>query len=333
MRRDLVTTTRFPEVPSSAGHYESLYVKACHPTEPMAVWIRYTVHRRPHKPMSGSLWFTLFDAREERPWAVKATTYCPDVPSGHYIRIGKATFKPGALRGSAVTKEGLEASWNLEFECDEEPWRHLPRDVMYNARLPRTKLLSPYPDARFSGLLTAGERVLQLDGWRGMVGHNWGAQHAERWIWIHAAGFDELPDAWLDIALGRIKVGPFKTPWIANGVLSLGGVRHRLGGPGRILKTKVDEEPDRCKITVIGDELVIDAQVGAERKDFVGWVYADPDGSEHNTVNCSVADIDLTVGYPVGNAETVLTARGSATYELGMRETDHGMAIEPFPDG
>ena len=26
------------------------------------------------------------------------------------------------------------------------------------------------------------------------------------------------------------------------------------------------------------------------------------------------------------------TAPGSATYELGMREKDHGMTIQPFPD-
>ncbi len=58
-----------------------------------------------------------------------------------------------------------------------------------------------------------------------MVGHNWGAQHAERWIWLHGAGFAEDQDAWIDVALGRIKVGPLTTPWIANGALCLGGER------------------------------------------------------------------------------------------------------------
>ena len=66
--------------------------------------------------------------------------------------------------------------------------------------------------------------------------------------------------------------------------------------------------------------------------DFVGWVYADPDGSEHNTVNCSVADMRLTVSRP-GQAPVALDLEGGAAYELGMRETDHGIAIQPFPDG
>ena len=28
-----------------------------------------------------------------------------------------------------------------------------------------------------------------------------------------------------------------------------------------------------------------------------------------------------------------LTVKGGAAYELGMRERDHGMTIQPFPDG
>ena len=38
-----------------------------------------------------------------------------------------------------------------------------------------------------------------------MIGHNWGAQHAERWIWLHGERFEDRPDDWLDIALGRIR--------------------------------------------------------------------------------------------------------------------------------
>ena len=73
-------------------------------------------------------------------------------------------------------------------------------------------------------------------------------------------------------------------------------------------------------------------EVGAGRQRFVGWVYADPDGGEHHTVNCSIADMRLEVE----RAEAPpleLSVTGSAAYELGMREHDHGMEIQPFPDG
>ena len=72
--------------------------------------------------------------------------------------------------------------------------------------------------------------------------------------------------------------------------------------------------------------------MSAPRKDFVGWVYADPDGPEHNTVNCSISDMELTV-LSDGEAPQVLSVKAGAAYELGMRETDHGIPVQPFPDG
>ncbi len=321
------SVARFPELPLAAGHYESFYLKATHPIDPVSVWIRYTVHKRPGAAPRGSLWFTLFDSREDGPWATKATTDDVGVDPGEYIHVGRARFAPSSVIGSAG-----EASWDLSFDSPEPPFRHLPRDFMYRAPLPRTKLLSPYPDARFSGRVQAGGHTVELDGWRGMVGHNWGAQHAERWIWLQGAGFDGHDDAWIDAALGRIAIGPWTTPWVANGVLSLDGVRHRLGGLAATRRTEVSERPDGATFTLPGSEITVQGQVGADRKDFVGWIYADPDGSEHNAVNCSVANLVLTVSRPALPPLTLQLASG-AVYELGMRETDHGMAIQPFPDG
>ncbi len=73
-------------------------------------------------------------------------------------------------------------------------------------------------------------------------------------------------------------------------------------------------------------------EVSAAPKDFVGWVYADPDGPEHHTVNCSVADMRLHVERD-GRPTQELAVSGGAAYELGMREHDHGVPIQPYPDG
>ena len=310
--------------------YESWYLKASHPSEPLGVWIRYTTHQKPGEPEKGSLWFTLFGPD---PAAAKVTPGPEALSRGgdQFIRIGDSLFADGRVSGSA-----LEASWDLTFEHPEPELRHLPREWMYKAPVPRTKLVSPYPAARFSGSVRFGDRTVALDGWPGMVGHNWGAQHAQRWIWMHGSNFDEHgADTWLDMAIGRIKVGRWTTPWIANGVLSLAGERHRIGGIERARATRIAERPDGATFTLPGTDMTIKGEVGAPRERFVGWVYADPDGSEHNTVNCSIAQMGLTLHRTASPAESAieLTTAHGAAYELGMRERDHGVAIQPFPDG
>lgn len=311
--------------------YESWFLKASHPTEPLGVWIRYTTHQGPGKPERGSLWFTLFDAGAPHAAKVAPGPEALSRGDGAYIRIGDAEFADGRVYGSA-----LNATWDLTFEHPEPELRHLPREWMYKAPIPKTKLTSPFPAAVFSGTITFGDRTVSLDRWPGVVGHNWGVEHAERWVWLHGSSFDgREPDTWLDVAIGRIKVGRWTTPWVANGVLSLGGERHVIGGIERAWATKIAELPERCTFTLPGPDTTVRGEVSAPRERFVGWIYADPDGSEHNTVNCSIASMQLDVcrtASPAAAPVRLVTPHGAA-YELGMRETTHGIAIEPFPDG
>ncbi len=322
------TRARFTDVPADAGHYESFYLRAAHPSEPLGVWIRYTVHKRPNAEPNGSLWFTLFDAHADEPWATKVTEPGPRLPKGGFIEIAGATFGPEAVGGSAG-----EATWDLHYTGNEDPLLHLPRDWMYNAKVPRTKTLSPRPAALYSGTVKVGERAIELDRWPGMVGHNWGAEHAERWVWMHGIGFEGSgEDTWIDAAIGRVKLGPLTTPWMGNGAISIDGQRYRLGGIEKTRSIRVNERPTRCDFLLPGEGITVRGTVGSDAKNFVAWVYADPAGPEHNTANCSIADMELTVSRK-GEPDLVLAARAGASYELGMRETGHGIPVQPFPDG
>ena len=329
---------RFPRLDPRAGHYESFYLKATRPGGGRAVWIRHTVHKRPGAALSGSVWFTLFDAEAAGPVATKLTVGANEVsvPSGAYVEVGGAVLEPGAARGAAATPQ-LGVSWDLRFTDRAEAFRHLPYEFLYGARLPRTKLLSPHPDARFSGSVEVGGERLELDEWPGMVGHNWGAEHAERWIWMQAnelrgAGDPGGAGCYFDAALGRIKLGPLTSPWIGNAMLQIDGEQHRLGGLDRIRSTRISEHPTVCEFELPGKDVKVRGRVRSEPRNFVGWVYADPVGPEHNTVNCSICDLELTVERK-GGAPRRLECVGAAAYELGMRETDHGIALQPFPDG
>jgi hypothetical protein len=324
---------RFPKVTAKAGHYESFYVKACRPGGGQGIWIRHTVHKRPGAESKASIWFVLFDREAGGPRATKVTVPAAELsaPVGSWIRVGKAEIGPGRASG-AVSTEALDVSWELTFSGDAEPCKYLPADWLYEARLPRTKFVAPFPNASFDGRLELDGQELELKGWRGMIGHNWGSEHADRWVWLEGTGFEGEPDTYFDAGAARVKAGRWTTAWLPSGTLVLEGEAHRLGGLGKIRSASIDATPTACEFTLPGNDIVVRGRVSAPQKDFVGWIYADPAGPEHNTLNCSVSDLELTVERR-GAPARKLSLGGAAAYEFGMRETDHGIPIQPYSDG
>jgi len=353
----------FPGVPLRAGMYESFYLRAVAPDEPVGAWIRYTVRKRPGRAPRGSIWCTIFDASRGRPFMHKATSDQLHAPAGGWIAVGSAdeaapadANQSGGAGSSADAQENSRAGerapdgasltpgeawgacgaarWSLRFASPEPELRHFPRQWLYRTPVPRTKLTTPIPGARFDGTVEiAGREPIWLRGWPGMVGHNWGSEHAERWIWLHGIGFEEEPDAWLDVALGRVKVAGRMTPWVANGALALEGRRLRIGGPGT-RGLQVRETAEECRLQLAGESgLKIGAQVRSPAQSTAGWRYTDPDGGSHDVANCSIAALELTVISEGAGAQRLLRAAHGGAYELGMREHDHGVPIAPFSDG
>ena len=314
-----LTEPVFPTVLEARGHYESYYLRAVAPDRPRAVWIRYTVHKAPGAAPVGSLWCTLFEDDGTPPRTVKQTF--SSVQPQRWIQISDFTLGPGFAEGHAAAL-GHEGSWRLHFDEGDGPVHHLPRPWMYTARFPRTKTLSPVSDAQFSGYVEVDGHRVDVSGWRGMAGHNWGAEHAERWIWLHGLHFEDAPDAWVDLVAGRIRIGRMTLPWVANGVLHLDGQRHVLGGIGAARRTSVRETPQHATLRVPPVRLEVTSPLGQ----IATWPYSDPDGGSHHSAHCSVAALEVRLG------DRVLRTPHGACFELGMRETDHGLPVQPFPD-
>ena len=311
---------RFPHIGPDAPHYESYFIKAHAPDAPRAFWMRHTVHQRPGEPRTASIWLTLFDATADEPVrAGKQTTDRLEVPPGGYIDIAGSRVEPGRAVG-AIESPSLSTQWDFTIESSEPELRHLPIARMYEAKVPKTKSMTPHPAALFNGRLGDWE----LDGWLGVSSHNWGSEHAERWVYLHCGQFEGRGrDTWLELTIGRIKVGPLTLPWIANGALQVDGNRIRLGGPQKAPRTKVRETPTTLELA-IGD---LHLELEAPKEHYVAWRYADPEGPEHHSLHTSIADLR------VRHDGVELVSKQAATYELGMRETDHGLVVQPYDDG
>jgi hypothetical protein len=329
------TRAVFASARTRARLYESFFLRAVSPTEPVGVWIRYTVRKAAGREPTGSVWCTVFDARRGRPFMHKRSDARPRATAGDWLALGESAIGPGHAHGSCGA-----AHWSLRFSSPERELRHLSPAWLYRASLPRTKLTSPAPGASFDGVLELdGRAAIELRDWPGTVGHNWGSEHAARWIWLHGVAFADAPDAWLDVALGRLAVAGRMTPWTASGVLALDGKRHRLGGV-TARGTSVSESPAGCSLALAGaDGLTVRARADVPAQAAAGWRYSDPGGRragaperEHDVINCSVAALELTVTQP-GAAAAILRSEHGGVYELGVREHDHGVPIAPFADG
>jgi hypothetical protein len=324
----MATQAVFPRASLAAGMYESFYLRAVSPLRPLGIWIRYTIHKRPGAPAGGSIWFTLFDGGRA-PVQRKLTTPDVSVPEGGWIAVGEASFGASGAEGSCE-----DVRWSLRSRSAEPELRHLAPALLYRAPLPRTKLTSPAPLATFAGtVFIDGHEPIEIDGWHGMTGHNWGSEHAERWIWLHGVDFAGRPDAWIDVGIGRVRVGGRPTPWVANGAVSLDGRRHRIGG---LLArgSAVEEEPTHCRLRLTGASgLLLEGIARAPEGATAGWAYADPDGSGHDVANCSIAQLELSATLPGSAGPIKLASSHGGAYELGMREHDHGVLLAPYSDG
>lgn len=311
--------------------YESWYARLVSPDQPLAVWIRYTIDKVPGQEATGTVWFTLFDGEAERPVARRQQELPASVPDQGWVEIGESTIGPGGLRGGC-----FEASWDLTFTPRAPALFHLPRPKLYDFPVPKTNPISPVPDGDFAGVIEAGDRRISLEGWRGMIGHNWGSEHAERWIWLHGSCFEEEPDAWIDIAMGRLRIAGRLLPWVANGAVHSGGQTRRVGGLFA-RGVEVTETPRRLEARVpVNGGGSLGFEINSPENLTVGWQYgdpADPDAEAHEVANCSAAAMTAELSLP-DTAGIVLTTQHGAVYELGMTETDHGIPISTgFPPG
>jgi hypothetical protein len=303
-----------------ASGYESWFVSARDPASPRALWIRHTRLRPGAGPESAALWCTVVDpGLGQQPVVVKQVfgAFPPGTAAG-----------PGQFRGAAAMA-GQNARWDLAVTGGQPAVRPLRPAVLYRAPLPRTKLEASVPDGLVAGLLEVGGHQVEVDQWRGTVGHNWGTEHADRWVWLHAAGFAAAPQGWLELVLARIKVGPARSPWTAIGTVSLGGELIPLGGLGRRPAVSADPGQLTARIPAPGGRL--DLTVSTADDHAVAVTYADPRGGTRAVRHAALATVTLSFRRR-GHSELTMSGPCGA-YEYGTSQHLPGITPRPLPDG
>jgi hypothetical protein len=301
----------------SRGHYESWFLRANHPTRKLAFWIRYTIfapHRRSQDAI-GELWAIHFDGERRLIRTAKSEIPirdCAFAPRGLDVRIGGAMLTAGELRGSA---SDLHSSrWALTYRDGGRPVIFLP-EPLYEARFPKAKSLCTRPRVVFDGEFEVDGESIVIDGWTGSENHNWGSRHTDSYAWGQVVGFDDAPEAFLECATARLKLGPFWTPAMTIVCLRFGGHDYRLNSglqPFRAMggRKDFDWHFDSAQAGVR-----IHGRIHAAPEDFVSLTYYNPPGGTHTCLNSKLAACALTLERP-GERPVMLATRHRAAFEI-----------------
>jgi hypothetical protein len=317
------------------GHVESFFLKANAPGEGRALWVKFTLLAPTGRPEAAraEVWAVVFDRRGGPPRAWKSSQPAADAilsRDGLGFQALGCELAPGRSRGALSGSRGA-IEWDLRWSGKGDEMRLLPHPALYETRVfPRTKDLAPEPDGLFDGWVKVGDERLEIQGWRGMQGHNWGRGHAERYAWAEVSAFDGHPGTVFYGASAALKLGPIVTPLLSIGLLRHEGRTYDFRSVRRMWNRSARVEPGRYTIRAECPEARIDVAMDAAPADTAALVYEDPDGAQAICLNSKLARCRIGLEVRAGRGfEPVETLRceDAGALEILSRDGAYGIPV------
>lgn len=315
--------------PGRRGHVESYFLKLNSPDQGFAVWLKFTFLA----PLEGApqaevwaVWFDMDDATRTRAWKT-SVPLTPDViahPDIH-LRIAGCELTTNSTRGT-LGEANDRIEWDLRFTPGEAPLVHFPWAWMYEARIPKSKIVAPHPASRFSGSVCINGRHLRVSEAPGTQGHNWGAEHAWSYAWAHCSAFEGMgTDTFFEGFSAQLKIGNWLTPITSVAHLSLDGRRYAFNRLQSMFSRPISISHNRWQFRLENREHAITGVFDAPRHDFICLHYGNPDGSTAFCLNSKLASGELRLIDRHERVVTRLTTHRAAALEVLTRHADHGV--------
>ncbi len=328
------TTDSVRWVPGAGGQVESFFLKANHPERPeLAFWLKFTIlDSGDGEDALAEVWAIRFPGRGGPHRAAKHTSPASSARlsrEGLGVDIGECELHEGRTRGNIGEGEA-QIRWDLEFDYkDQQVMYGLPHQWMYNSGFPRNKVYTSCPSTRFRGLLSVGEDSWQIEGWPGMLGHNWGRAHNPRYHWAQCNLFENA-DCIFEGWSARLQLGPWLSPWLTGAAVRYAGEELLFNAVGGILNRSVRTSLFAWSFEATQDDWRMQWQVEADRADFAGLRYTNPDGVDNFCLNSKIASCKLKLwqrdrGQWIQRAD--LIGSNSCAYEILVQDEEHGVPI------
>ena len=310
-----------------AGHYESWYLRANHPSRPLAFWLRYTIFAPAGRPEDavGELWAVAFDGSARAHAVGKVRLPLAECDFTRFpLRVGDAELGTGTLAGRAGT-----ISWELAYDGGGPPLLLLP-PRLYGGGFPKAKSLVPRPLARFTGRYAVDGQPIEVSGWLGSQNHNWGSRHTARYAFGQVAGFDDAPESFLELATVKATLaGPITTPWATTLVLRHEGQEYSFVGLRRSLRARGTYRPFSWEFSTGDRDVRISGRIHAEPDAFVGLRYDDPPGGVKHCLNSKIGSAELTL--ETGGRRVELRTAHRALFEILTDDAGIDGAVQGVP--
>jgi len=321
------------------GHVESYFLRANDPDRPRALWLKATVFAPIDGPAEMESWLIYFDGSRARPIAGResvplvgpVTEAVPGATRVHAARLHFELAGRGSAAGTVRTSTGdahVDVTWSRSQSPVGAPLSMLPRRLAHGGSFPRSKLLSPLPSLLFSGTLDVNGEHVELRGWRGMQGHNWGREHAFEYAWGQCVFAPEgsEPEAMVEGLSARVRIGGRTTPLISCLAVRRGPRTFRFDRLVDLWRQHASVEADRWSLRMSGNDGEARLEMDATGRPIACLGYRNPDGHKSYCFNTKLATVRLQVQPARGSAFECRSEHGGAL-ELLRRTPD-----PRFPD-
>ena len=315
--RDEWNGCRYAAKPSPM--YESYFLRANHPAKAQAFWIRYTIYhgRSLESEPEAELWLALFDDGKA-------------IAGGHQsIPLSQTTWNQGQLNvrfpgdislhaseaKGKLNIEGTTYEWSLEWKGEAAPMLMLSQGL-YRGGFPKAKAVVPSPMVQFQGKISGGDVDWEISDWLGSQNHNWGSQHTDAYAWGQVMGFDNAPDASLECATARLKLGGmFWTPPLTVACLRVEGREYRFDSLLRAVRTRGAFEPGHWITQISNGQETLEVTMECDEDAIVSLPYRNPSGGMKTCLNSKVARAEVRLCMKNGE-EMVLQTQHRAAFEV-----------------
>lgn len=200
------------------GLYESNYLKGNAPDGSGAFWLKHNILTPAEAgaaPSVAEFWCVLW----LEDWRPRVWKRVVDLDQ---VRLGRDRVAMDDDRVSLETDHVAgqldgdpDVRWDLAIRDELPPLRHLAADWMYEKGFPRKKAVTGSPRAVFDGAFQVGDRTVDVGGWVGHRQHNWGTEHAERYVYGSCNIWDADADLTIEGITVRVElVAGIRSPWL-----------------------------------------------------------------------------------------------------------------------